>query len=293
MVRQIVFISLLFAAAAPGFELVYRFSFGADSGEVRPLRGPRSLCTGADGSVFVVDAGLHRVVKFSPQGRALAETGGPGSGPGRFDTPLGITRAGGFSLYICDAQNFRLVQIDDRLNFVSAFTLNGRTADGVFRPTGAAYAAEGLIYLCDTDDGDLLRLSRDGRSASLFREIGALRARSLRPRSIAAAGGYVFTDDEKSGRLYRFDKFGNFLGAFGRDLVVPLSGLTAADDSLLLAADQTKKACRVFTPGGREAGVLPVSDAHGPFAPGGIHYAGGRLYVINPERNTIAVFERR
>src|SRR5439155_5272513 len=48
------------------------------------LYGPRRIAIGPDDSIYVVDSGRNRTVKFSPDGQVLASWGSEGSGDGQF-----------------------------------------------------------------------------------------------------------------------------------------------------------------------------------------------------------------
>src|SRR5206468_1722375 len=46
--------------------------------------GPRRITIGPDDSIYVVDSGRNRIVKFSPEGQVLTTWGSEGSGDGQF-----------------------------------------------------------------------------------------------------------------------------------------------------------------------------------------------------------------
>src|SRR2546423_6298240 len=48
------------------------------------LYGPRKIAIGPDDSIYVVDSGRNRIVKFSPHGQVLAPWGSGGRGNGQF-----------------------------------------------------------------------------------------------------------------------------------------------------------------------------------------------------------------
>ena len=52
--------------------------------------GPRRIAIGPDDSIYVVDQGRTRIVKFSPDGHVLASWGSKGSGDGQFNDPTSV-----------------------------------------------------------------------------------------------------------------------------------------------------------------------------------------------------------
>jgi hypothetical protein len=283
---------LILFSTLQAIKFKYYFTFEEAPDTFRKLRDPVALTAGPKGNIFVTDPGFNRVVKFSQKGKYLGEIGGPGTGVGQFDNPRGITRSKGFGIYISDAQNYRLVQIDDRLNFISSFSLNDKATDGIFCPSDAAAASDGLLYTCDEEDGDVLCLERDNRFYSLFKTDSELRGKTLKPGSIMVIKNSIFLSDAKSGRIYRFDKFGNFLNAFGEDLSVPLSGFTSMEDSLVVVAGASVNEIVAYSAKGKKVFSFSPYTPAGHFAPGAVCFSQGRLYVIHPEIKNIVVFEK-
>ena len=64
--------------------------------------GSGGLTVGPDGSVYVADAGNHRVQVFDPDGRFLRQFGTFGTGPGQFSSPSLIAVAGDGSVVVVD-----------------------------------------------------------------------------------------------------------------------------------------------------------------------------------------------
>jgi len=73
----------------------------------RGLYRSSAIAVAADGTIFVLDNGNHRVVAFDQSGDALREFGREGQGPGEFQNPLGFGVAGNRVL-ISDIGNNRL-----------------------------------------------------------------------------------------------------------------------------------------------------------------------------------------
>ena len=84
------------------------------------LYGPRRIAIGPDDSIYVVDSGRNRIVKFSPDGQVLTTWGSEGSGDGQFK---------GFSsvavdpttnkVYVADSLNKRIQIFDSTGKFLT------------------------------------------------------------------------------------------------------------------------------------------------------------------------------
>jgi len=75
---------------------------------------PRDVATDPEGNVYVLDTSNYRVQKFSSDGHLLKAWGGEGSGPGEFNTPMGIA-VNAEAVFVADTYNLR----------IQKFTLDG------------------------------------------------------------------------------------------------------------------------------------------------------------------------
>jgi hypothetical protein len=73
----------------------------------RSLYQPRSFVVDGEGTVFVLDAGNHRVVVFDSRGEPLREFGRQGQGPGELQRPDRIGVAGG-KVLVNDISSYRI-----------------------------------------------------------------------------------------------------------------------------------------------------------------------------------------
>ncbi len=81
------------------------------------LYGPRKIAIGPDDSIYVVDSGRNRIVKFSPHGQVLATWGSGGSGNGQFK---------GLSSVAVDPINNKVYVADPINNRIQVFDSNGK-----------------------------------------------------------------------------------------------------------------------------------------------------------------------
>src|SRR5882724_10117732 len=88
------------------------------------LYGPRRIAIGSDDSVYVVDSGHNRIVKFSPDSQVLASWGSEGSGDGQFK---GLSSVAVYpmnnKLYVADPLNSRIQVFDSNGKFLTKWSI--------------------------------------------------------------------------------------------------------------------------------------------------------------------------
>jgi len=82
--------------------------------------GPRRIAVGPDDSIYVVDQGRTRIVKFNPDGRVLAVWGTAGAGDGQFNDPTSVTVDPTTNkVYVVDPINKRIQVFDPNGKFLT------------------------------------------------------------------------------------------------------------------------------------------------------------------------------
>jgi sugar lactone lactonase YvrE len=103
-----------------------------DVGEQPPVRrshfvGTTDIAFGPRERLFIADGyGNARVLEYAPDGKRVRQWGTPGSGPGQFRLPHGITLDHDNIIYVADRENGRVQKFDLDGKFLGEWPL-GRT----------------------------------------------------------------------------------------------------------------------------------------------------------------------
>src|SRR6266511_5807032 len=88
------------------------------------LYGPRKIVISPDDSLYVVDSGRNRIVKFSPVGQLLANWGSEGNGDGQFKGVTSVTvNPTNNQVYVADPVNSRIEIFDSNGKFLSKWSV--------------------------------------------------------------------------------------------------------------------------------------------------------------------------
>jgi DNA-binding beta-propeller fold protein YncE len=123
------------------------------------LYGPRKIAIGPDDSIYVVDSGRNRIVKFSTDGEVLATWGSEGTGDGQFRGASSVTVDPiNNKVYVADPLNSRIQVFDSTGNFLAKWSIPewgrpyGSEDLAIDSKTGRLYASSahmGVILLFD------------------------------------------------------------------------------------------------------------------------------------------------
>ena len=108
-----------------------------------PYNQPTSIAVSARGEIYVADGyGNSRVHKFSPDGTLLLSWGEPGSGPGQFRLPHGISVDRQGRVYVGDRMNSRIQVFDPAGKFLAQW-------NDVYQPNDLYIDAEQRMYVAE------------------------------------------------------------------------------------------------------------------------------------------------
>ncbi len=184
-----------------------------DEGEFK-LANPWGVTLDELGNIYVVDAGHHRVVKFSPSLFPLWRTGSFGAEPGQFSGPTGIAY-GNNQIYVADTSNHRIQIYSTGGDYLGTFGTRGNEDGQLGAPTGIAFG-DNSVWV--TEGGANCRVSRftpSGSFISKFGSCGTGNGQFYSPGGIAITYAYVFVADQGSPRVQKFTYGGDFMLSFG------------------------------------------------------------------------------
>jgi uncharacterized protein (TIGR03437 family) len=296
-----------------------------------------ALAIGLDGTIYMADTANQRVVKFASDGTGMQAVAGTGvngfsEGCGQASAPLqklavnaqlanpqGLTVAPSGAVYIADSANQRVREVtpDGLISTVAGpnagFSGDGGPAlsAGLSRPQGMAVDSVGALYLADSRNNRIRKITTDGLIQTIAGDGGATAVEDpacfapnaaflVRPSAVAVdRGGNVFIADTGNNRIREIAIDGRattiagsgqpgYTGdggpATAATLNAPASLAVDAKGDLFFS-DSMNNVIREITPDGNiqslshtQAGGVAV-DAAGNF------YFGGPLFVYRQALN--------
>lgn len=281
------------------------------SGSTARFKGPHGIAIDRNGDLFVADSFNSTIRRIDPSGVVTTvagnagDDGGIADGPGssaRFNVPLGVAAGENGTIYVADTFNHTIRTISpERV----VETLAGRpnepgSNDGTgsaarfFRPYDVAVDASGIVYVADSWNHTIRRVTADGVVTTLAGVPGAMGsadgkgavARFAFPRGIAVdLAGKVYVSDSGNHTIRTITGDGTvntlagLAGSSGSDdgagsearFSMP-GGLTVDRNGTIYVADTGNHTIRLISPGGEVstlaglAGVAGSVDAIGAAA---------------------------
>ncbi len=185
------------------------------------------------GQVLVLDMAGHveRVIRLAP---LATDQKAP--------RPIGLVLTAGGGIIVSDADNHRVLFLDSEGRVTRAVGAGTRAGgeEGFNVPGSLALDSAGNVYVVDTLNGRVVKLSPDGAFLQQFGRLGNTVGTFSRPKGVAVdAEGRVFVSDGLLAAIEVFAPDGTYVGMIGRrDPADPASApLFQAPAGLSLAGD--------------------------------------------------------
>jgi len=236
------------------------------------------------GNIFILDAHQGTLSWFNQSLRSHVVVGGPGWENGRFDQPAGVWAKNGLDVYVADYGNHRIQRFDRTLSFVSA--LSTRDAEDQSTrfgyPTDVTLSRLGSLFICDSENGRIVKVDAANRVESAFGGFGGGAGRLQQPVQVESGpNDWIYVLDTP--RVVVFDSFGNFLTTLGEGVLTNPT-LLAADEKGAAVLDGADLVC--FTALHRPLLRVALANLAGEAVEHvkSLCLAGERLYLLLPGR---------
>jgi hypothetical protein len=235
------------------------------------------------GNVFVLDGRNATISMYDRTMRKVATAGGPGWENGRFDQPEGMWARNGLDVLVADYGNHRIQRFDRTLSFVSSLSTRDaeNPSDRFGYPSDVALSRLGELFLCDTENGRIVKVNAVNRVETTFGGFGGGAGRLQHPLQVElGVNDWVYVLDPPHVLVY--DAFGNFLTTLPDGLVVHPTVLFA-DSKGAMVVDGDSLFC--FDIAHRPRAVLPLEELLGGRGVDVRSFvvAGGKLYALCTE----------
>lgn len=202
-------------------------------GSTARFSSPFGVAVDHTGNVYVADAGNHTIRKILPTGEVTTLVGMPryagsadGSGSAaRFNAPYGVAIDAAGNLYVADTFNTTVRKIDRAgvVNTFAGLVASSGSVDGTGKevrlngPNAAAVDSAGNVFVADTANHTIRRISRDGAVTTFAGSAGVSgyvdgmgnAARFALPCGIAVDGvGNMYVADKANFRIRKITAAG-------------------------------------------------------------------------------------
>ena len=253
-------------------------------GRASRFSDPYAIAMDASGTLYVADAGNNnRIRKITPGGVVSTLAGGGAAGyrdgPGaqaQFNGPLALALDKAGNVLVADTYNDRLRRIAPDGSVTTLAGAEPGNVDGPAAlarfdtPSGVVVDAQGAIFIADSYNGSIRKLTADGQVTTVAARHGQETLVGLeRPVSLAATNdGFVYVGDLARGRIWQIDPAGAVHGLTGIGIDISIgdadtprlarpTGLALDRDGSLYVADSVGRVVRKLS--ARRAGESAAS----------------------------------
>ncbi len=266
-------------------------------GSQQPLREPKAVAVGPDGSVYVTDAATSTITVFSREGSILRTWGRKGNGDGEFNEPWGIAVAPDGSVFVADTWNHRIQKFDAQGTFITKWGVFEASTQPYhfYGPRDVAISPNGDVLVADTGNKRIQVFDRDGTFKRAFGAEGTAPGQFREPVGITVdRDGRIYVADTWNQRIQVFDASFQPLAQY------PVSGwssqsvankpyVAVSDDGIIFATVPERRQVLRVSEGATATLSLPAESRLQ--MPVGIEtQPDGRLLVVDSQAGIVIVY---
>jgi tripartite motif-containing protein 71 len=176
---------------------------------------PDGVTIDSTGDVIVADAGENRVYKFAADGRLVAVWTRPdlrgttaasaSRGEPAFRRPLAVAAGAHDSIYVADADNARIVEMDSAGRLIASWGGRGSAPGRFERPAGIAVDAAGDVFVADAVLDRIQEFTANGKLLAVWGTGGTSRGELSEPSGLTVdCYGDLWIADTGNNRVQEF-----------------------------------------------------------------------------------------
>lgn len=260
------------AAEAPF--ATYRWGWGHFGSALGQYRNPTDIAVYRNPigvvNVVVADTGNARISVTTDQGAFLEKWGSPGAGPGQYSTPWGVAVEPSGQVLVADSGNHRVQRTNawtDAMSelsgqFLGQLGRHGKAAGELDFPTDVAVDSAGFLYVVDSGNDRIQKVTRDGEVVASWGGPGAEPGRFGEPLGIAIGpDGSLYVTDAANHRVQKLDAAGRPLIRWGEQGTGPgqlagPAGIAVDAAGCVYVVDRGNDRVQVFDAAGRLLGAF-------------------------------------
>lgn len=193
-----------------------------------PLKAPLGLGVGKDGTIYVADVGLQKVVAFTADGKTKAVYGKAGELANPTDA---APSPDGRRLFVSDSKAHKIVIYDlEKATVITSWGKPGGGDGELQFPTSLAFGPDGQLFVVDQLNARVQIFGADGEFIDKLGQLGTSFGSFVRPKDVAVDElGLIYVSDTAFNNFQIFDvdfrlltfvgqggeRPGQFLGASG------------------------------------------------------------------------------
>ncbi len=199
----------------------------------------KSIVCSNFGNIYILEQSRHEIFAINNKGEILNKIGGYGWNDNNLNTPSDLCISSGLHIIVADYNNHRLVRYDRLLNFISTYPSQENDLY-LFYPKSLAVGNNGMIFILENEISEIFKLDLHNEIILQFGGVEYEEYSIINPINI-----HIDEDDnililEKSGRIVKYDSFGNPIDIISLQNKINPKNLIMIGNDFLVISDSNR-----------------------------------------------------